>query len=120
LDRVTQERIGENDARFRDANERIHELAADYGLDGLLPFICECADPQCVEIVRLERDDYRRVRSNPRWFLKVSGHERAEGPAARVVSTHDGWVVAEKVGHAGRVAEELAADEGAVRGEGEP
>jgi hypothetical protein len=119
LDRLTQERIAENDSRFRDANERIHEVATRYEIEIAIPFLCECADPRCVEIVRLEPDEYQRVRSNPRWFLKVAGHERAEGAAARVVSTHDGWVVAEKMGHAGRVAEELAGEQDGVSAEGE-
>lgn len=105
---MTQERIAENDSRFRDANERIYEVATEYAVEIAIPFLCECADPRCMEVVRLEPDEYWRLRTNPRWFLNVSGHESVEGAAARVVSTHDGWVVAEKMGHAGRVAEELA------------
>ena len=111
MDRLTQERIAENDSRFRDANERIYEVATDYAVDVAIPFLCECADARCTEVVRLQPDQYGRVRTNPRWFLKVAGHERVEGAAARVVSSHDGWVVAEKMGHAGRVAEELAGEQ---------
>jgi hypothetical protein len=118
MDKLTQERIAENDATFRDANERIRAAAVDYGVETAVPFICECADPKCVEIVRLVVDDYERVRGNPRWFVNAPGHDRAAGPAACVVSSHDGWVLVEKVGHAGNVAEELAGGADAVAAEG--
>ena len=116
MDRLTAERIAENDARFREANERIREVAVEHGIE-TVPFICECADPECVAIVRLRLDD-EQVRSNPRWFVNVAGHDRAAGSAARVAATYDGWIVAEKVGHAGRVVEELD-ERGAVGAEGE-
>ena len=114
-DRLTEERVARNDALFRDANERIGAFAAEHGLrDGVVPFICECADRRCQEIVRLQLDEYERVRSNPRWFVNVPGHQVAAHGAAIVVEHHHDYVVVEKVGHAGEVVEELAAREGEV------
>ena len=67
-DRVTEERIARNDALFRDANERIGAFAAQHELrEDDVPFICECADMGCHEIVRLPLNEYEKVRSNPRW-----------------------------------------------------
>ena len=107
LDRLKDdEGIAETEARFRDANERIHEAAVRAAIDSAVPFICECAAPRCLEVLRVPLDEYERIRSNPRRFLNVPGHERAAGSAARVVATHDGWIIVEKAGDAGRDAEE--------------
>ena len=108
-DRLTQERVARNEALFRDANERIKTFAAKFELrEDSVPFICECADRRCQEIVRLRLDDYENIRSNPRWFINVPGHQVAALGAATVVETHNEYVVVEKVGHAGEVAEQLA------------
>jgi hypothetical protein len=101
------ERIARNDATFRDANERIDEVAKsldDYR-DTLLPFLCECADLRCTEIVRLTGEEYEEVRREPTWFLTVPGHE--EGEATRVVDENDRYAVVEKLGAAAEVAAKL-------------
>src|SRR3954453_12569091 len=114
-DPVTEERIARNDALFRDANERIKTFAVEIELRAdPVPFICECADTRCQEIVRLSLDEYERVRSNPRWFINVPGHQVAALGAATVVERNTEYVVVEKVGHAGEVAEELASREGEI------
>jgi hypothetical protein len=105
---LTQERIGENQSRFREANERI-ELAADkMGLMGHVPFICECADSACFEIVRLSIEGYEEVRDNPRLFFTAPGHQAIalNADAGVVVGEGDGYVLVEKIGVAGDVAAE--------------
>jgi hypothetical protein len=114
-DRLTEERVARNDALFRDANERIKTFAVEIDLrTDPVPFICECADTRCKEIVRLSLDEYEHVRSNPRWFINVPGHQVAARGAATVVERHSEYVVVEKVGHAGEVAEQLASREGEI------
>jgi hypothetical protein len=110
MDRLTEERVAENNARFRQANERIQAVATRHDVEMPVPFLCECADPTCVEILRIERTEYEAVRADPRRFLSAPGHDRVDGSAARVVSEQPGWIVVEKVGHAGEVAEELAGE----------
>ena len=111
MDRLMEERIAKNDAAFRDANERISAAADEHGVDAMrIPFICECADPTCKEIVRLWPEEYREVRSDPRWFLNAPGHHVAAMGAGTVVDERDGWVIVEKQGRAGEVAEALADD----------
>ena len=111
MDRLMEERIAKNDAAFREANERIRAAAEEHAADGMrIPFICECADPTCKEIVRLWPDEYREVRSHPRRFLNAPGHQAAAMGAGTVVAERDGWVMVEKQGHAGEVAEALADD----------
>ena len=80
-----------------------------------VPFICECADPTCSEIVPLEIDQYEEIRANPRHFLNIPGHQAAAQGVAVVVTERDGYVIVEKIGHAGDVVEALdgrSADEG--------
>lgn len=105
---LTQERIGINQSRFREANERI-ELAADtMALVGPIPFICECAAETCMEIVRLDFNTYEHVREDPRLFFCAPGHQAiaVEAGAGAVAGGDDGYVLVEKVGVAGEIAAE--------------
>lgn len=63
-------------------NERsADELAAfDSG-----EFLCECADRDCLETVKLEHIDYVRIRSTRGMFVLSPGHE---GTAARRVGLY--------------------------------
>ena len=106
--RLSDERIALNQSTFRRANEKI-ELAADkVQLIGPVPFICECADRTCTEIVRLSLDEYESVRDNPRVFFNAPGHEilAVSAGAAQVRARHDNYVVVEKTGLAGQIAEQ--------------
>lgn len=105
---TSAERIARNDAIFREANEAIAKVAADSGVDGRVPFICECAEPTCTEIVRLTLDQYGDVRRDPRTFVNAVGHQVAAQGWAKVVSENEGYVVVRKIGRAGEVATELA------------
>jgi len=110
LERVVEERIGKNDSMFRAANERIAEFAgADAsGEEEPIPFLCECADPTCNRLILLDQARYSEVRRNPRWFLNAPGHEHAALGAAVVVQEYDNYLIVEKTGRAGEVAEALA------------
>jgi len=107
MDELSQERIARNDATFRSANERIAESAVEYEMGERIPFICECADPDCTQIVQLSLHEYEAVRENSRHFLNVPGHEVAGGPVVQVVADKEDYVVVEKLAHAGEVAERL-------------
>ena len=75
----TDVRIAENESRFRTANEAIEDRAAELAFhleSDFVPFICECGDPRCTELIRLTLDEYEEVRANPRWFACMPGHER--------------------------------------------
>jgi hypothetical protein len=107
------EKIAENNNRFREANERIALVVEEEGLSGEpMPFICECSDRRCFDLLLLLPDDYARVRSNPRWFLHAPGHEPQIEGAVRLVETHEQYLLVEKIGHAGEVAAELEGQEG--------
>ena len=105
---MTAERVACNDATFRVANEGISDAANEYEVDdGLLPFICECADPRCTAVTQLTRAEYEEIRREPTHFLNIPGHEVNAQGHARVVSEHDRYVIVEKIGRAGELTEEL-------------
>jgi hypothetical protein len=107
VDGVTEEPIARNDDVFRSANQKIRAAADEHQVEGRVPFICECADPECTRVIQLDPSEYAEVRSSPRWFLSAPDHD-AEADAARVVVRRETFVIVEKVGRAGAVAESLA------------
>jgi hypothetical protein len=69
------ERIGLNEAVFREVNERINDLAEDFGLEEQpLDLVCECGDPNCVERISMGRAEYEQLRSEPTHFAVHAGH----------------------------------------------
>ena len=106
---ISAERVARNDAIFREANEGIRAVAEQTELseDDLVPFICECADVNCTEIVQLSTEEYEVVRSEPTRFLKARGHERNAHGWARVLHEFDRYTVVEKIGEAAEIAAEL-------------
>ena len=122
-DEVTKVRIARNQAAFRDANEGIEAAAIGLGFEvEQIPFICECSDASCAELVRLTVDDYEEVRRNPRLFFVTPGHQQvAVGIGAAVVrEERPGLVLVEKIGVAGAVAEELHGSDPATPGTARP
>ena len=98
------ERAARNEAVFRDANELIERKLSDLSLvEGRSPFVCECDDPGCTDIVRLTLAEYEHVRSNPVWFLIAPGHPVVAG---EIVSRDERFEVVEKQGRAAEIAEQ--------------
>jgi hypothetical protein len=72
-------RIGLNEAVFREVNERIKDLAENFGLDDQpLDLVCECGDPNCVERISLSRSEYESLRADPTLFAVHVGHVQPE------------------------------------------
>src|SRR3954464_11441574 len=95
------ERKAENEAIFRDANERILAVRRELAIDGKTPFFCECDDASSRELIRPAPHQYEAVRANAASFVIARGHPHDSGP---VLSEHDGYLVVEKEGAARRVA----------------
>jgi hypothetical protein len=104
------EQMARNDSIFREANERIESYvqSIDDQIEGPLPFLCECADVTCTEIVRMTPAEYEALRQDPVRFTIVPGHEGAES-WAKVVDQNDRFAVVEKLGVAAEVAAGLDA-----------
>jgi hypothetical protein len=111
-DRAAQERIARNEDVFRKANEGIGEVASGLDFEGdLVPFICECGDTTCREIIRLSFAEYREARANPRRFATAPGHHTVAPDVTSVVAEGDRYLLVEKLDHAGEVAARLAPKE---------
>jgi hypothetical protein len=101
-----EERIGLNEAVFREVNERINELAGDFGLESeTLDLICECGDRNCVERITMSRQEYEELRSDPTQFAVYPGHEQTDVDV--VIDRRDAYVLVRKrEGTAAEVAKE--------------
>ena len=105
-----EKRIAENEALFRRANELLRLRYDELGLDAeLLPFICECANATCTNIVLLTLTQYERIRAHPTHFLNLPGHELPAKEHVDVVHREPGFVVVEKQGRAAEIVRELDA-----------
>ena len=100
------ERVALNDATFRNANEGIEEKAEELDFDPA-PFLCECADESCSEVVQLKLSEYEEVRSESTHFFNVPGHQVTGGPHVRVIDVRDGYVIVEKLGVAAEIVTDL-------------
>jgi hypothetical protein len=98
-----QGRVAKNETVFREVNEAIERGQYPGEQDSPTAFRCECASLDCNGLVSLTPREYERVRSEPRRFVVLPGHELAE--VETVVSKGDGYVVVEKRDEAGRLAE---------------
>ena len=102
-----------NAARFRRANDRLQLAADGMGLVGPVPFICECADSTCMEIVHLDTLRYENVRHHPRRFFTVPGHHTAAlgDDLAVVIDESAEYTLIDMTGRAGEVAEQQYDDD---------
>ena len=96
-------RATQAETSVRNVNELIMTVARDRfeALEGHV--VCECSQARCSEVVPITVEDYERVRAQGRRFVLLHGHEL--DAIELVVETYDGYVVAEKQGQAGRLAE---------------
>ena len=88
------EAMAKTESLFRDVNERIATAAGQFGSEDA-EFVCECADPTCVERVEVPLEVYEGVRAEPTTFILVNGHE--EGSIEKVVETRRRFQIVEKV-----------------------
>lgn len=100
-------RKAQNQALFREVNERIAEVSSRFHTTEPQAFICECSRTGCNDVVYLSADAYARVRNDPTTFLVLRGHEDPDHET--VVGDQYGYlIVANKPGVAERIAKETA------------
>jgi hypothetical protein len=93
--------VAENEAAFRAANEKLRIVFEDADQDEL-PFLCECGDFKCTQVVPVALDTYERVREEPVRFLVSPGHKQLDQET--VVEAGEGYEIIEKSGLAGEIA----------------
>jgi hypothetical protein len=94
LPREAAEGLAQNKLIFRRLNDVI-----DVGANGApsrepLPFVCECSDLACEQVIWLTRVQYHSVRALPGGFVLARGHDVAE--IEGVVMETGEFVVVEK------------------------
>jgi hypothetical protein len=101
-----EERIGLNEAVFREVNERIEQVAETFNLqEEQLDLLCECGRAECVERITLTRAEYEHVRAESHLFAIRPGHD--EPDVERVVENKKGYDIVQKYkGAPERIAEE--------------
>lgn len=87
--------LARQQALFRLVNEQLSAIDGD-GSPERVAVVCECSDQACLERLHVPAATYEAVRRDPARFVLYPGHEAAG--LDHVISTDDGYVVAEKRG----------------------
>ncbi|MGH3265936.1 MAG: hypothetical protein ACRDNS_28540 [Trebonia sp.] len=98
-----QRRMARNEALFRETNEAIERGQWPGESEKVRRFRCECSNLGCSEAVEVTLGDYEQVRAAPRRFVVAVGHVARD--VEDVVATTDRYMVIEKKGAAGQLAE---------------
>jgi hypothetical protein len=98
------EQAARNEAAFRLANETLEAKAGELGFgEERTPYLCECEDEACMDVIRLTREEYEAVRAHPKRFAMAPGHHEA---GDRLLKDAPGFTVIEKQGEEGDLVAE--------------
>ena len=65
---------------FRAGNVSLRDAAVHGGMDETpIPFLCECADVDCLGDVAITPTAWASVSERPHHFVMIEGHQRSEG-----------------------------------------
>jgi 5-bromo-4-chloroindolyl phosphate hydrolysis protein len=95
-------KLARNQALWREVNERVKAVAET---TGNMEFLCECADMDCIETVKMNLAEYEHIRSSPVRFPIALGHVYPD--VENVVEENERYAVVEKVGEAGEITSRL-------------
>jgi hypothetical protein len=100
-----EHRLAQNEALFREVNERIEAVAHRLGPKVPYEFLCECANADCTFKIHLPLTTYQTVRADPRQFVVLPLHYTPE--VEELVVEKDTYWVVRKSGEAGEYVEQL-------------
>ena len=93
-----KKRLGENEALFREVNERVADVVEPHGEIGgtisRVNFNCECANGGCTEQIEMTLVEYEAIRAEPTHFIVSPGHEVPE--LERIAEEHPTYLVVQK------------------------
>ena len=69
----------ENQKMFRRGNESLHAAAVNAHETSRVPFLCECANEDCLGRVEVTASQWETVANEPNQYLMIAGHRRSEG-----------------------------------------
>ena len=84
----------QNQRMFRAANERMQELIAGVPYGTLIPFLCECADGECLGRIHIDASDYEGIHIDRDLYIVLRGHPTIDGE--EVVGHEDGYDIVSK------------------------
>lgn len=102
---ASEKRMAENEALFREVNERVSTLSDRLGPDVPYEYLCECANADCTYRIALSTSEYESVRVDPKQFLVLPMHFTPE--VETLVAENDKYWVVRKTGEAGEFVEGL-------------
>jgi hypothetical protein len=100
-----EKRMAENEALFREVNERVSTLSDRLGPDAPYEYLCECANADCTYRITLSTTEYEAVRADPKQFVVLPMHYTPE--VETLAAEHDAYWVVRKTGEAGDFVEQL-------------
>jgi len=90
-------RAAQNQMLFRSVNDRIRELGENpHNSVDEADFACECANPECIEPIRMPVSQFAALEEVENRFIVVRGHELPE--VEDVVGERDGFLIVSKRG----------------------
>jgi hypothetical protein len=100
-----EQRLAQNEALFREVNERVDAMAHRLGPDVAYEYLCECANADCTFRLALPTSVYQAVRADPKQFVLLPLHYTPE--IEDLVVQEDTYWVVRKSGEAGEYVENL-------------
>lgn len=100
-----EKRLAQNEALFREVNERVDAVAHQLGPDVPYEFLCECANAECTFRLTLPPSVYEAVRADPRQFVVLPDHYTPE--IEELALQEDTYWVVRKTGETGEFVEHL-------------
>ena len=100
-----ERRMAQNEALFREVNERVEAVAHQLGPEVPYEFVCECANADCTFRVAIPLRDYEAIRSDPKQFVVLPLHYTPE--VEDLVAERDSYWLVRKSGDAGDYVEKL-------------
>jgi hypothetical protein len=100
-----EQRLAQNEALFREVNERVQAMAHQLGPDVPYEFFCECANADCTFRITLSPSVYERIREDAQQFVVLPLHYTPE--VEDLVVEEEGYWIVRKSGEAGEYVEHL-------------
>lgn len=100
MNRFRERRLLDNESAYHRFSERLWQRMSDNGeIEDTARFNCECANAHCSTEITMTVGAYRHLRSHPRWFAVVSGHQVPE--VEPVVGERQDYLIVERENKAG-------------------
>jgi hypothetical protein len=95
MSKKSDRRLIENEVIFRDVNKNIQEFVdGENNAPALLPFYCECSNPECIERIPMTTEQYSKLHKDDRHFITRIGHESPE--VEEILNKESNYQVVEK------------------------